>query len=62
MARWPRPTYNLFAGRELTVNDEVYQSEAKTNQHNRGIAWLLIVEVVRRSLKLIEGRLGRHLQ
>ena len=36
--RW---RYNVFAGRELTVNDEVYQSEAKTNQHNRGIAWLL---------------------
>ena len=42
-ARWDQiqATYNLFAGRELTVNDEVYQSEAKTNQHNRGIAWLL---------------------
>lgn len=33
--------YNAFAGRELNVNEEVYQSEAKTNQHNRGIAWLL---------------------
>jgi glutaminase len=29
------------AGRTLSVNDEVYQSESATNQHNRGIAWLL---------------------
>ena len=42
-ARWDQiqATYNAFAGRELTVNDEVYQSEASSNQHNRGIAWLL---------------------
>ena len=26
------------------------------------VLYLVIVEVVRRSLKLIEGRLGRHLQ
>lgn len=30
-ARWDQiqATYNLFAGRELTVNDGVYQSEAR---------------------------------
>lgn len=31
----------LFAGRELEVNDVVYRSESETNQHNKGIAWLL---------------------
>ena len=30
-----------FAGRPLTVNDEVYKSESETNEHNRGIALLL---------------------
>ena len=42
-ARWDKiqATYNAFAGRELKVNEEVYQSEAGSNQHNRGIAWLL---------------------
>ncbi len=30
-----------FAGRKLSLNEEVYKSEAVTNQHNRGIAWLL---------------------
>jgi glutaminase len=30
-----------FAGRTLTLNDEVYQSEAATNQRNQGIAKLL---------------------
>ena len=30
-----------FAGRKLSVNDEVYKSESSCNQHNRGIAWLL---------------------
>ena len=34
-------TYNAFAGHELAVNEEVYASEASSNQHNRGIAWLL---------------------
>jgi glutaminase len=34
-------TYNLFAGRELAINNEVYQSESDTNAHNRGISWLL---------------------
>jgi glutaminase len=32
---------NAFADRALSVNDEVYRSESATNQHNRGIAWLL---------------------
>ncbi|MGO2768828.1 glutaminase A [Pseudomonas taetrolens] len=42
-ARWDKihAIYNAFAGRELSVNEEVYQSEASSNQHNRGIAWLL---------------------
>ena len=42
-ARWDQTqaTYNAFSGRELTVNDAVYQSEASSHQHNRGIAWLL---------------------
>lgn len=41
--RWSRLLKNMcdFAGRKLPLNDEVYESEAKTNQHNRGIAWLL---------------------
>lgn len=30
-----------FAGRSLAVDEEVYHSESETNQHNRGIAWLL---------------------
>ncbi|MGL9721787.1 glutaminase A [Symbiopectobacterium sp.] len=30
-----------FAGRELTLNEEVYQSASETNFHNRGIANLL---------------------
>lgn len=30
-----------FAGRKLTLNDEVYESEAATNQRNQGIAKLL---------------------
>ncbi len=30
-----------FAGRPLVLNEEVYQSEAATNQHNQGIAKLL---------------------
>ncbi|KMN18103.1 glutaminase A [Pseudomonas weihenstephanensis] len=41
--RWEKihATYNAFAGHELAVNEEVYTSEASSNQHNRGIAWLL---------------------
>ena len=30
-----------FAGRKLTVNDEVYRSESETNTHNRAIVQLL---------------------
>lgn len=41
--RWSHiiSTYNLFAGRELRINEEVYKSESATNAHNRGISWLL---------------------
>jgi glutaminase len=34
-------TYGAFAGRELAVNQEVYQSEAATNQRNQAIAALM---------------------
>lgn len=33
--------YSKFAGEQLTMSDEVYQSEASTNEHNRAIAELL---------------------
>jgi len=33
--------YSGFAGRPLSLNEEVYASEATTNFHNRAIAWLL---------------------
>ncbi len=33
--------YDEFAGRELKVLEDVYQSEAATNQRNRAIAWLM---------------------
>ena len=33
--------FNNFADTALTVNQEIYKSESATNQHNRGIAWLL---------------------
>ena len=33
--------YNAFAGRELTVNKEVFDSEAATNQRNQAIASLM---------------------
>ena len=41
--RWNQiiSTYSLFAGRDLSVNQEVYKSESDTNAHNRGISWLL---------------------
>ncbi len=41
--RWSRIAegFKAFAGHELRVNEDVYKSEAATNQHNRGIAWLL---------------------
>ncbi len=32
---------SAFAGRALSVNQDVYKSESDTNEHNRGIAWLL---------------------
>jgi glutaminase len=34
-------TYSDFAGRPLTVNQEVYESEAATNQRNQAIAMLM---------------------
>jgi glutaminase len=42
-ARWAKISNNLdrFAGEKLAFNQEVYVSEAETNQHNRGIAELL---------------------
>lgn len=36
-----RDGLSRFAGRTLTLNDEIYQSEAATNQRNQGIAKLL---------------------
>ncbi|MEI6072929.1 MAG: glutaminase A [Verrucomicrobiae bacterium] len=33
--------YSKFAGEKLAMSDEVYESEASCNQHNRGIAELL---------------------
>jgi glutaminase len=41
--RWAKllAGYGCFAGRQLALIDEVYTSEAATNFHNRGIAWLL---------------------
>jgi glutaminase len=34
-------TYSDFAGRQLSVNQEVYKSEAETNQRNQAIAMLM---------------------
>ena len=41
--RWKKilECYGQFAGEKLSLNEEVYQSESATNQHNRGIAELL---------------------
>jgi glutaminase len=41
--RWSKllAGYSRFAGRPLALIDAVYTSEAATNFHNRGIAWLL---------------------
>jgi glutaminase len=41
--RWQKllSGYSRFAGRQLSLNQEVYASEAATNFHNRAIAWLL---------------------
>ena len=36
-----RERLSLFAGRELTMNEEVYASESATNMRNQGIAHLL---------------------
>jgi glutaminase len=33
-------TYNAFAGRQLQVLEDVYQSEAASNEHNKGLAAL----------------------
>ena len=43
MDKWSVIIGNLeaFAGRKLTVNDEVYRSESETNTHNRAIVQLL---------------------
>jgi glutaminase len=40
---WQRiaDTYDGFAGRKLTVLEDVYKSEAETNQRNRAIAYLM---------------------
>ena len=42
-AKWKfiRDGLSRFAGRELSLNDEVYDSATKTNFRNRSIAWLL---------------------
>ena len=34
-------TYSVFAGRELTVLEEVYESEAATNQRNQALSMLM---------------------
>jgi len=34
--------YSDFAGRTLTVNQPVYESEAATNQRNQALSWLLL--------------------
>lgn len=40
--RFIRDGLSRFAGRELVMDDEVYESEAATNQRNQGIARLLL--------------------
>ncbi|UKJ07212.1 glutaminase A [Solitalea lacus] len=42
-AKWKKINdyFNKLAGREIKVIDELYQSEAETNQHNQAIAILL---------------------
>jgi glutaminase len=41
--RWQKIIDNLsaFAGRSLTVDQEVYRSESETNTRNKAIAWLM---------------------
>jgi glutaminase len=47
-------TYCDFAGRKLEVNNEVYQSEAATNQRNRAISALMYAyELVRDDPKMV---------
>src|SRR5215471_13422531 len=43
-AKWQfiREGLSRFAGRDLTLNTEVYQSEAASNRRNQGIAKLLL--------------------
>jgi glutaminase len=50
-AKWTAiaDTLNGFAGRLLSVNEEVYRSETETNQSNNGIAMLL------KSYEVIQG-------
>ncbi|MGE4336009.1 MAG: glutaminase, partial [Pigmentiphaga sp.] len=42
-ARWEflRQGLSRFAGRELALNEEVYESASLTNSRNRSIAWML---------------------
>ncbi len=51
MDRWSVLLGNIeaFAGRKLTVNEEIYRSEAETNTHNRAIVQLL------KDYEVIEG-------
>ena len=54
--------FNNFANAALTVNQEIYKSESATNQHNRGIAWLLArVDGLARRLAGKNGRKGAWL-
>lgn len=39
--RFIRDGLSRFAGRDLAVNDEVYQSASETNFRNRSLAWML---------------------
>jgi glutaminase len=41
--RWQKVlgTLSAFSGRGLTLNEEIYRSEAETNTRNKSIAWLL---------------------
>ncbi|NLG55881.1 MAG: glutaminase A [Rhodococcus sp.] len=36
-----RAAYSAYAGRELTLNEDVYQSEARTGHRNRAIGYML---------------------
>lgn len=39
-------TMNAFAGRALTVDENVYKSETETNARNQGISWILKADEV----------------